>query len=82
MSKTTPTPPQPARVIARRRNGAARRVEISAQEVEEAFRLLQDVDRPEAHQLRGKFEAVLRPVCFWASSRTGRYSNYPALMDR
>ncbi|MDT0547665.1 zinc finger domain-containing protein [Streptomyces lonegramiae] len=65
-------------MIARRRNGAARRVEISAQEVEEAFRLLQYVPSPEARQLQDKFAAVLRPVCFWASSRTGRHSNYPA----
>ncbi|MCZ2524374.1 hypothetical protein [Streptomyces sp. HB2AG] len=65
-------------MIARRRNGAARRVEISAQEVEDAFRLLQYVSGPEARQLRDKFETLLRPVCFWASSRTGRHSNYPA----
>ncbi|MEU6406048.1 hypothetical protein [Streptomyces sp. NPDC046985] len=78
MATTIPTPPKPASVIARRRNGAARRVEISAQEVEEAFRLLQFVPVPEARQLRDKFAAVLRPVCYWASSRTGRYSNYPA----
>lgn len=78
MARTTPTPPKPASVIARRRNGAARRVEISAQEVEEAFRLLQFVPIPEARQLRDKFAAVLRPVCYWASSRTERYSNYPA----
>lgn len=78
MSRTTPTPPKPARVIARRRNGAARRVEISAQEVEEAFRLLQYVPALEARQLRDKFEALLRPVCFWASPRTGCHSNYPA----
>lgn len=78
MARTTPTPPKPARVIARRRNGAARRIEISAQEVEEAFRLLQFVPIPEARQLRDKFGAVLRPVCYWASSRTEQYSNYPA----
>ncbi|MEU0343814.1 hypothetical protein ABZ092_33875 [Streptomyces bobili] len=78
MSRTIPTPPQPARVIARRRNGAARRVEISAQEIEEAFRLLQYVPSPEARQLQEKFGAVLRPVCLWASSRTARHSNYPA----
>ncbi|MFJ4153064.1 hypothetical protein ACIP10_36660 [Streptomyces galbus] len=78
MSRTIPTPPKPARVIARRRNGAARRVEISAQEVEEAFRLLQHVSSPEARQLRDTFEALLRPVCFWASSRMRRHSNYPA----
>ncbi|WP_059007986.1 hypothetical protein [Streptomyces specialis] len=65
-------------MIARRRNGAARRVEISAQEVEEAFRLLQYVPGPEARQLRDKFAAVLRPVCLWASSRTVRHSSYPA----
>ncbi|WP_411146310.1 hypothetical protein [Streptomyces sp. x-80] len=65
-------------MIARRRNGAARRVEISAQEVEEAVRLLQHVPIPEARQLRDKLAAVLRPVCNWASSRPGRYSNYPA----
>ncbi|MFC8094649.1 hypothetical protein [Streptomyces sp. NPDC057301] len=78
MAMTIPTPPKSARVIARRRNGAARRVEISAQEVEEAFRLLQLVSIPEARRLRDRFAAVLRPVCYWASSRTGRYSNYPA----
>ncbi|MFD3838328.1 hypothetical protein ACFWWC_19035 [Streptomyces sp. NPDC058642] len=78
MSRTTPTPPKPARVIARRRNGAARRVEISAQEMEEAFRLLQYAPAPEARQLRDKFAAILRPVCFWASSRTEPHSNYPA----
>ncbi|MEU0203588.1 MULTISPECIES: hypothetical protein [unclassified Streptomyces] len=78
MSKTIPTPPKPARVIARRRNGAARRIEISAQEVEEAFRLLQYAPIHEARQLRDKLEALLRPACFWASSRRGRYSNYPA----
>jgi hypothetical protein len=44
----------------------------------QAFRLLQYAPIPEARQLRDKLEAVLRPVCFWASSRTGRYSNYPA----
>ncbi|QLH21723.1 hypothetical protein [Streptomyces sp. Rer75] len=65
-------------MIARRRNGAPRRVEISAQEVEAAFRLLQRLPSPEARQLREKFEALLRPVCFWASPRTGRHSNYPA----
>ncbi|WP_147286326.1 hypothetical protein [Streptomyces parvulus] len=78
MSRTIPTPPKPARVIARRRNGAPRRVEISAQEIEEAFRLLQHVPSPESRQLRETFEALLRPVCFWASSRTVRHSNYPA----
>lgn len=78
MVRTTPTPPKSARVIARRRNGAARRIEISAQEVEEAFRLLQSVPAPEARQLRDRLAAVLRPVCHWASSRTALYSNYPA----
>ncbi|WP_406000835.1 hypothetical protein [Streptomyces sp. NBC_00829] len=58
-------------------DGKSLRGEISAQEVEEAFRLLQFVPIPEARQLRDKFAAVLRPVCYWASSRTARYSNYP-----
>ncbi|MCT9093946.1 hypothetical protein N4G70_34575 [Streptomyces sp. ASQP_92] len=78
MAKTTPTPPKPARVTARRRNGAVRRVEIPAQEVEEALRLLQFVSTPEARQLQSKFAALLRPVCYWASSRTDCSSNYPA----
>ncbi|MFE4873877.1 hypothetical protein [Streptomyces sp. NPDC056682] len=78
MARITPTAPRPASVIARRRNGAARRVEISAQEVEEAFQLLQYVPTPEARQLRDKFAAVLRPVCNWASSRTAPCSSYPA----
>ncbi|GGZ63790.1 hypothetical protein GCM10010328_42980 [Streptomyces rubiginosohelvolus] len=78
MARTTPTPPKPASVIARRRNGAARRVEISAQEIEEAVQLLQCVPTSDARQLRDKFAAVLRPVCHWASSRTAPYSNYPA----
>ncbi|MGW8688454.1 zinc finger domain-containing protein [Streptomyces sp. NPDC055817] len=78
MARTIPTPPKPATVIARRRNGAARRVEISAQEVEEAYLLLKSVPSPEARQLRDKFAAILRPVCHWASARTGRHSNYPA----
>lgn len=70
----TPTQPKPAQVIARKRNGAPRRIDISAQYLHDALALLASVPGPRAQALKGELSAVLRPICYWSSPRRSHYS--------
>lgn len=72
------TKPKPTRVIAWKRNGAPRRLDVPAQHLSKTVELLRTIDGPQAAELVEEFSRGLRIACFWSSPRRVPFTDRPA----
>lgn len=75
----TLTQPKPPSVLARRRNGSPRRLDMPAQDLEQILPLLRTSDSLDARRLVKRLELALQPICNWSSPRRARWGgDWPA----
>ncbi|MBZ2410810.1 hypothetical protein HX747_30785 [Streptomyces sp. L06] len=72
------TQPKPSQTIAWKRNGGARRADVSTQYIFEAAELLRELGTPHASLLAENLIGNIAHVCNWSSPRSARWGRGPA----